>query len=252
METDELKRVIRRIDLWTSSCMVATAGDQPIAALMATKRDAAALIWRIGAHPDHLRQGHGRHLLTSLSAKLAILGPPRMLAEVPIERTAALAFFEACGWRRAVDYTDWILRRPLARAEPSTLPFPITVDELLANEAFDSTAARCWSRTPKTLVNRKNDLRGLAVASDARIEASLLYEQPTTGGQRQLLALHCADESRREMWWGLLVREWAAADPRPVRFDRVRAEEVPEVLLRAWGFEPGARTLGLACDPRPA
>ena len=29
------------------------------------------------------RQGHGRHLLTSLSSKLAILGPPRMVAEVP-------------------------------------------------------------------------------------------------------------------------------------------------------------------------
>ena len=174
-----------------------------------------------------------------------------MLAEVPTERTAVLAFLEACGWSRSVDYTDWVLPGPAVGSERSTLPFPITLDELLTNQAFDMTAARCWGRAPKTLINRKKDLRGLAVATDARIEASLLYEQPATGSERRLLALHCADESRREMWWGLLFREWAAADPRPIRFERVREDEVPAGLLRAWGFQPGARTAGLACAARP-
>ena len=38
---------------------------------------------KIAVHPDDRRQGHGNHLLTSLGSKLAILGPPRIIAEVP-------------------------------------------------------------------------------------------------------------------------------------------------------------------------
>ena len=80
MSREDLRRATREIDVWTSSCMVATAGPDPIAVLMATKREHESLIWRVGVHPDHLRQGHGRHLMTSLSSKQSILGPPKMVA----------------------------------------------------------------------------------------------------------------------------------------------------------------------------
>ena len=143
---DDLKHASREIDLWTSSCMVATAGEDPIAVLLATKREHESLIWRIGVHPDHLRQGHGRHLMTSLSSKQAILGPPKMVAEVPQSLKGVCAFLEACGWRRRVEYTDFVLRDPAARGEsvePSDLVIPTTIDELIANEAFDTAARRC-------------------------------------------------------------------------------------------------------------
>ena len=77
------KRSIRDLHVWCSSCMVAFAGSDPIGVLIGAKRPSATLIYRIAVHPDHQRQGHGRHLLTSLSSKLAILGPPRLVAEVP-------------------------------------------------------------------------------------------------------------------------------------------------------------------------
>ena len=41
---------------------------------------------------------HGRHLLESLGSKLAVLGPPRMVAEVPAALGDARAFFAALGW----------------------------------------------------------------------------------------------------------------------------------------------------------
>ena len=77
------KRSIRHLQVWCSSCMVAFSGADPIGVLIGAKRPSGTLIHKIAVHPDHRRQGHGRHLLTSLGSKLAILGPPRMIAEVP-------------------------------------------------------------------------------------------------------------------------------------------------------------------------
>jgi len=241
---DDLKRASREIDLWTSSCMIATAGPDSIAVLIATKREHETLVWRIGVHPDHQRQGHAGHLLTSLSSKAAILGPPRMLAEVPQNLVAARALFEACGWRQEIEYTDFVLARG-EPVEPSNLVIPVTLDELIANDAFDPAARRCWDRSPATLINRKKSIRGLAVASDVRIEAYLLFEE------RRLLALGCADEDRREVWLGLLLRQFGGADPRPALFERAHPGEVPFELLRSCGFEPSTRSLGYVTEPTP-
>src|SRR5262245_11681917 len=75
------KRSIRDLQVWCSSCMVAFSGSDPIGVLIGAKRPSGTLIHTIAVHPDHLRQGHARHLLESLGSKLAILGPPRMVVE---------------------------------------------------------------------------------------------------------------------------------------------------------------------------
>ena len=91
------KRWIRDLQVWCSSCMVAFAGSAPIGVLIGAKRASATLVHSVAVHPDHVRQGHGRHLLTSLGSKLAILGPPRIVAEVPETLAPARALFSACG-----------------------------------------------------------------------------------------------------------------------------------------------------------
>ena len=91
------KRSIRDLQVWCSSCMVAFAGPDPIGVLIGAKRPSGTLIHKIAVHPDHCRQGHGRHLLTSLSSKLAILGPPRIVAEIPEALTPACSLFGASG-----------------------------------------------------------------------------------------------------------------------------------------------------------
>ena len=100
-------------------------------------------------------------------------------------------------------------------------------------------------------IDEQESIRGLAVASDVRIEAHLLFEEPPSGGQRRLLALGCADEAKREIWLGLLLRQFSGADRRPVLFEQVHPQEVPFELLRSRGFEPGIRTLGYATEPTP-
>ena len=89
LDREGFKRLIRDLDLWCSSCMVASEGREPVGVLLGAKRPEATLVYALRVHPAHRRRGHGRHLLTSLSQKLAILGPPNLVAEVPAGRAAA-------------------------------------------------------------------------------------------------------------------------------------------------------------------
>ena len=102
------KRSIRDLQVWCSSCMVAFAGADPIGVLIGAKRPGGTLIHKIAVHPDHRRQGHARHLLTSLSSKLAILGPPRIVAEVPETNAEACALFTASGYAEEAVLTDYV------------------------------------------------------------------------------------------------------------------------------------------------
>ena len=103
------KRSIRDLQVWCSSCMVAFSGSDPIGVLIGAKRPSGTLIHKIAVHPDHLRQGHGRHLLTSLGSKLAILGPPRLVAEVPETLAPACGLFNASGYLQEALLTDYVL-----------------------------------------------------------------------------------------------------------------------------------------------
>ena len=101
------KRAIRDLQVWCSSCMVAFSGADPIGVLIGAKRPSGTLIHKIAVHPDHRRQGHGHHLLTSLGSKLAILGPPRILAEVPETLADACGLFSASGYVQEALLTDY-------------------------------------------------------------------------------------------------------------------------------------------------
>ena len=70
MTAATFKRSIRDLQVWCSSCMVALSGSDPIGVLIGAKRPSGTLVHKIAVHPDHRRQGHGRHLLASLGAKV--------------------------------------------------------------------------------------------------------------------------------------------------------------------------------------
>ena len=51
-----------------------------------------------------------------------------------------------------------------------------TVDDLAANGLLgDDYPQTCWERSVETLIARKDEITGLAIASDERLEAYLLY-----------------------------------------------------------------------------
>ncbi len=175
------KRSIRDLQVWCSSCMVAFSGSDPIGVLIGAKRPSGTLVHKIAVHPDHRRQGHGRHLLASLGSKLAILGPPRIVAEVPETLAPACELFNASGYTQEALLTDYVFdsRGSAAPAEDGQtsqyaggLVIPVTVDDLAANGLLGEAHPQiCWKRSVETLTARKDDIAGLAIASDERIEA---------------------------------------------------------------------------------
>src|SRR5688500_12952836 len=164
------KRSIRDLQVWCSSCMVAFSGADPIGVLIGAKRPSGTLIHKIAVHPDHRRQGHGRHLLASLGSKLAILGPPRIVAEVPESLAAACGLFSACGYVQEAVLTDYVAageENDVREVADGGLVIPVTVDDLEANGLLGDTHPQtCWERAVDTLRARKDELEGLAVASD--------------------------------------------------------------------------------------
>ena len=248
MTTAAFKRSIRDLQVWCSSCMVAFAGSDPIGVLIGAKRPSGTLIHKIAVHPDHLRQGHGRHLLASLGSKLAILGPPRIIAEIPETFAPACELFNAAGYVQEALLTDYVLEGPAlsergnaARVEGFVIP--VTVDDLAANGLLgEDYPQTCWERSMETLTARKDEIAGLAVASDERIEAYLLY---SNGGEFVSLRSFVQDDGAR------LKQLLSRVGTGTFRFPKVHPEEISQELLKTLGFRPAGAHLLYAARARP-
>ena len=253
------KRSIRDLQVWCSSCMVAFSGADPIGVLIGAKRPSGTLVHRIAVHPDHRRQGHGRHLLTSLGSKLAILGPPRMIAEVPEALAGASGLFNAGGYVQEALLTDYVLQRdqegPSTRAEfPRTLRagdddggfvIPVTIDDLGANGLLEEAHPKaCWERSVETLTARKDDIAGLAVASDEQIEAYLLYIKDGLGAEIVSLRSFVEDGGAR------LKQLVSRLGTGTFRFPKVHPEEMSKERLETLGFRPADAHLLYAATAR--
>jgi GNAT superfamily N-acetyltransferase len=253
------KRSIRDLQVWCSSCMVAFAGSDPIGVLIGAKRPSGTLVHKIAVHPEHRRQGHGRHLLTSLGSKLAILGPPRMIAEVPEALASACGLFSATGYLEEAVLTDYVLD-PSSRIEvPGSLRagetgasrmgpalsergsaarvegfvIPVTVDDLAANGLLEAPDPRvCWERSVETLTARKDEIAGLAVASDERIDAYVLYLS-----DGEIVSLRPCVEGGGAGLKQLLSR-LRAQGMGTFRFPKVHPAEISRESMETLGFRP--------------
>jgi len=246
MTTEAFKRSIRDLQVWCSSCMVAFSGSDPIGVLIGAKRPSGTLIHKIEVHPDHRRQGHGRHLLTSLSSKLAILGPPRIVAEVPEALADTCGLFSACGYVQEALLTDYVLPNDVdaVKVDAGRLVIPVTVDDLAANDLLHGAPPSpqaspgpvhppsSWERSPETLSARKDEISGLAVASHERIEAYLLYIK-----ERGIVSLRTLVDDGGARLNLLLSRLRAASDLETLRFPKVHPAEISKKSLEALGFQ---------------
>jgi len=232
------KRSIRDLQVWCSSCMVAFAGSDPIGVLIGAKRRSATLVHKIAVHPDHRRQGHGRHLLASLGSKLAILGPPRIVAEVPDTLAPACELFDASGYLEEAVLTDYVSsfdQRGAAALAEGRLVIPVTVDDRAANgrlgEAYPQV---CWQRSVETLTARKDDIAGIAVASDERIEAYVLYLMHGTEEAEILSVRSFIDDGGARLKQLLAhLRAWGM---NTFRFTKVHPGEVSRECIETLGF----------------
>jgi GNAT superfamily N-acetyltransferase len=246
------KRSIRDLQVWCSSCMVAFSGSEPIGVLIGAKRPSGTLVHRIAVQPDHRRQEHGRHLLASLGSKLAILGPPRIVAEVPDTQAAACALFSSSGYAEDARLTDYVLDGD-ASAGPQPADgggrfvIPVTVDDLAANGLLGQPDPQtCWERSIETITARKGDIAGLAIATDERIEAYLLYLDD--GEIVSLRSLVDDDGSRLTQ----LLARLRARGVGPPRFSKVHPAEISKERLAALGFRGAGGHRRYVATARPA
>ena len=252
------KRSIRDLQVWCSSCMVAFSGSDPIGVLIGAKRPSGTLVHKIAVHPDHLRQGHGRHMLASLGSKLAILGPPRMVAEVPETLAPACGLFSASAYVQEALLTDYVLERPAlsergSAARVEGFLIPVTIDDLAANGLLgeadppspSASAGQvhqvCWERSVETLTARNDDVAGLAVASDERIEAYLLYT-----ATEAIVSLRSFVDDGGARLTQLLSR----LGPGTFRFPKVHPAEISKEWLETLGFRPAGGHLLYAAKAR--
>ncbi len=108
------------------------------------------------------------YLLTSLSNKLAVLGPERLAAEAPRSLPVVSALLEAVGYRRERTYTDYLRPRSPVEPVPQELVMPITVAELDEYGQLEIPGHVAWQRQRQTLLNSKEELEGLAIAAPER------------------------------------------------------------------------------------
>ena len=236
MTPASFKRTIRDLQVWCSSCMVAFAGADPIGVLIGAKRPGGTLIHKIAVHPEHRRQGHGRHLLTSLGSKLAILGPPRIVAEVPETNLETAALFRGGGYVQEALLTDHVWQPEELPSPRAAFVIPVTVDDLAANGLLGNDyPPTCWERSVETLTARKDHIAGLAVASDEQIEAYILYIERGAlagAGATEIMALRSFVEDGGARLTQLLSR----LGVRPFRLSKVHPEEISTGLLETLGF----------------
>jgi GNAT superfamily N-acetyltransferase len=243
LTVDEFKRDARELGLWASSCMLAFEGTTPIAVLLGAKRFDANRVHRIVVSPAHQRLGHGRHLLESLRRKVAILGPPRLVAETPTGLEGACRFFERCGFSQYGRFVDFAADAPLAVEDrEAELVSPATVDELLAAGALDASNALAWERSVPAIEGRKREIEGLAIASDVYIEALVLFR--SVADANEILRLSARRVEPLAALVGALQRRRAGA----IVIPKVSPAEIDFSILEALGFRRRSEYIGWLAD----
>lgn len=235
--------------------MVAFSGADPIGVLIGAKRPSGTLVHTIAVHPDHLRQGHGRHLLASLGSKLAILGPPRIIAEVPETLAPARELFTAAGYVQEAVLTDYVLTveensstHDRDAGDGGHFVIPVTVDDLAANGLLGETnPPRCWQRSVETLRARKEEVAGLAVASDEQIEACVLYIEGTDTTEIVSLQAFVQDGGTRLRQ---LLSRLSANGRRSFHISKLHPAETSKELLETLGFSSAGGHLLYAAQAR--
>ena len=104
----------------------------------------------------------------------------------------------------------------------------------------------CWERSIETLTARKDGIAGLAVATDERIEAYVLY---VNDGEILSLRSLVEDGGVRVK---LLLSRIAARGMRTFRLRKVHPAECSTALLETLGFRPAGVHLLYAASARAA
>ena len=135
----------------------------------------------------------------------------------------------------------------LAEAEP-----PSRSASTFAKASADRSARQvqpvCWERSVETLTARKDDIAGLAVASDERIEAYLLYVERGVEAAEILSLRSFVEDGGGRLTQ--LLSQLRARGFRTFWLPKVHPAEISQGLLETLGFRPAGGHLLYAARAR--
>ncbi|MDJ0842393.1 MAG: GNAT family N-acetyltransferase [Acidobacteriota bacterium] len=234
MDLGRIKTEATEINVWASSCMVAIEGNDPVAVVVGAKREGETLIRRIGVHPDRRGDDLGSHLLRSLSAKLAIVGPPKLIAEVP-DDLKVVGFFERLGFGRETDLVDYVSPEQMEPVPETGAVQPVPVRDLLTQTGLWRQKPEAWDRAESTLKNRKDKLTSYALLSPEQIEAAVILRQDPDTNKREIVRFGCKNSQTVSTFLPLLIRHGFQNHGR-LHIPKLHPKELPPRILTDLGF----------------
>lgn len=233
---DQLRRDVNEQDVWWGASMVAEVSDQVAAVLIAARRENTAFIYRMAVQDTYKGRGLEAQMLEKLSAKMASHGVERIIAEVPLDGPEWV--FEQQGYEPMTQFQDLILTSPPCALTASNPLQECPVEELLAYPGLQSGEIHAWSRSYRTLHNRRADLRGMGLAVKGRLMAALIYDRDNKDGYHNLWRFGRITGGHGLAALGLLVRTVVVGLEGPVRIPKMYGGEVPPEMVVGWGFRP--------------
>jgi hypothetical protein len=173
-----------------------------------------------------------------------------MVAEIPEALAPTRELFVASGYIQEAVLTDYFLQRDDNVAPEEGFVIPVTVDDLAANDLLGEANPVCWERSVETLTARKDEIAGLAVASDERIEAYLLFVDRGLE-EAEILSLRSFVEDGGARLTQLLS-QLRARGIVTFRFPKVHPSEISTESLETLGFRPAGGHLLFAARARSA
>jgi hypothetical protein len=171
-----------------------------------------------------------------------------MVAEIPEPLAPTRELFVASRYVQEAVLTDYVLdvdERPVESAR--MIVIPVTIDDLEANGLLGvSHSETCWERSVETLRARKDEIEGIAVASDESIEAYILY---LNDGEILSLRSHVEDGGVRLKQ---LLAQLRGRGIGTFRFPKVHPAEIPQTLVETLGFRAAGQHLLFAARARSA
>lgn len=243
-----IKREVKHLNLWSSSCVLALVDDNPIGVLIAAKREASSFILRLGIHPNYRGNEYGHQLVTSLKDKMAVLGPPLLTVEISDKRKDLCRFFEKLEFVVQKKLWDFI---STTQFDPPVSPewiIPVDIDDLgdrylrRAGEDIQSDETHlAWERRTQTLINRKKTIQGVGIPDVDGIAAYLLYVDDSSDDIEpqsavKILGLGCKNLEKEPMMLGLLIKYISNKISPLINIPKLSAHEVDFSFLETLGF----------------
>ena len=231
MTEERLKEHMTLFAVRPGNCMVALERQQPVAAIISTRREAGAWIQTLGCQPAFQRRGVASQLVEALVRKIAIQRTEDITVDVPEDNDAALDFFQAVGFEERGRFVTLQGELKVA-SDPSGEVIQAPAAELLnLYEAFHAFPA-CWERSADSLAGYGELIQGYAYREDGVTRGYLLHQNST------ILDLACAPDADAAQVSAALLARLHAVGASPVTLPKLNAADPLSDILQQQGLKP--------------